>query len=110
MPNNSKGGPSSTRQRNAISDDGPTLNTGLVALWFFRGSVPVLLRKPFVISQGGPDPCPLTPSGSAHDFVYCVCMCLISLLCSCDSCSWCHSVLVCDLLLMLHWPYSHNNV
>ena len=53
MPNNTKGGPSSTRQRNAISDDGPTLNTGLVALWFFRGSVPVLLRNPFVISQGG---------------------------------------------------------
>ena len=27
------------------ADDGPTLNSGLVALWFSRGSEPVLLRK-----------------------------------------------------------------
>ena len=42
--------PSSARQRNAIemafrwrADGGPTLNAGLVALWLFRGSGPVLL-------------------------------------------------------------------
>ena len=37
---------------------GPTLNTGLVALRFFRGSGPVLLRNPifFEIFQGGGDP------------------------------------------------------
>ena len=28
------------------ADDSPTLNAGLVALWFFRGSGPVLLRNP----------------------------------------------------------------
>ena len=44
-------------------DDGLTLNFGLVALRFFRGSRPVLLRKPiFVIFQGGGS----LPSGSAH--------------------------------------------
>ena len=59
--NTTKSGPSSARQRNAIyiafcwrPDDGLTLNSGLVALRFFRGSVPVLLRKPiFVIFLGG---------------------------------------------------------
>ena len=46
------GGPSSARQRSAIevafrwrADGGPTLNAGLVALWFYRGSGPVLLRN-----------------------------------------------------------------
>ena len=35
------------------TDDGLTLNSGLVALRFFRGTEPVLLRKPFfVIFQG----------------------------------------------------------
>ena len=40
------------------ADVGPTLNADLVALCFFRGSEPVLLRKPifFVIFEGGPDP------------------------------------------------------
>ena len=38
-------------------DDGLALNSGLVALRFFKRSVPVLLRKPiFVIFQGGLDP------------------------------------------------------
>ena len=47
------------------ADDGPTLNAGLVALWFYRGSGPVLLRNPiFIFFQGGPDP--LSPFGSAH--------------------------------------------
>ena len=48
--------PSSARQRNAIemafrwqADDGPTLKAGLVALCFFRGSRPVLLRKPIFL-------------------------------------------------------------
>ena len=31
------------------ADDGPTLNSGLVALRFFRGSGPVLLRNPFFL-------------------------------------------------------------
>ena len=44
-------------------DDGLTLNSGLVALRFFRGSGPVMLRKPFfVIFHGGgggvQTPCP----------------------------------------------------
>ena len=41
------------------ADDGPTLNAGLVALWFFRGSGPVLLRSPIVYDfsgRGGPEP------------------------------------------------------
>ena len=41
------------------TDDGPTLNAGLVALWFVRGSEPVLLRNPifwwFFRGGGGPD-------------------------------------------------------
>ena len=54
-------GPSTARQRNAIemafrwrTDDGQTLNVGLVALCFFRGFGPALQRNPifFVISQG----------------------------------------------------------
>ena len=56
-PNNTKSGPLSAHLRNAIwmtfrwqADDGLTLNAGLIALWFFRGS-----GKPyiFVIFQGG---------------------------------------------------------
>ena len=31
------------------ADDGPTLNAGLVALGFFRGSGPVLLRNPIFL-------------------------------------------------------------
>ena len=30
-------------------DDGPTLNAGLVALYFFKGSRPVLLRNPIFL-------------------------------------------------------------
>ena len=42
-------------------NDGPTLNAGLVALWIFRESGPVLLRNPsfcdfFRGERGGPDP------------------------------------------------------
>ena len=51
--NTTVSGPSSIHQRNAIymafrwrADDGLTLNVGLVALWLFRGSGPVLLRNP----------------------------------------------------------------
>ena len=40
------------------ADDGTTLNVGLVALWFFRGPGPVLLRYPlFVIFQEIRTPC-----------------------------------------------------
>ena len=74
--NTTKSGPLSARQRNAIymafcwrPDDGLTLKSGLVALRFFRGSVPVLLRKPiFVIflgGGGGSGPPVAYPSGSA---------------------------------------------
>ena len=37
------------------ADVGPTLNASLVALWFFRGSGPVLLRNPIFLwfSRGG---------------------------------------------------------
>ena len=49
------------------ADNGPTLNAGLVALWFFRRSGPVLLRNPIFLwfFRGVWTPCP--PSGSAHD-------------------------------------------
>ena len=61
--NTTKSGPSSASQRNTIEDDVPTLNAGLVALWFFRGSRPVLLRNHkalwFFRGAGGPDPRPL---------------------------------------------------
>ena len=62
-------GPSSARQRTAIqmafrwrANDGPLLNAGLVALWFFRVSRPVLLRNTiflwFFWGGGGPDTLP----------------------------------------------------
>ena len=59
--NATKNGPPSAHQRNAIVDNGPPLNAGLVALIRIN-----IARKPyiFVIFQGGPDPLP--PSGSAH--------------------------------------------
>ena len=64
-PNTTISGPSSTRQRNAIADDGPTLKAGLVALGFFRGFGPVFLRKPYIFcdfSWGGGSGS-LSPSG-----------------------------------------------
>ena len=71
--------PSLARQQSAIKMAfcwcayvGPNLNAGLIALWFFRGSGPVLLRNPIFLwfFRGGPDPLspPLPPSGSAHAF------------------------------------------
>ena len=53
------------------ADDGPTLNAGLVAFRIFRGSGPVLLRKPTSFFQDGGGgvsgpPAPF-PSGSAHE-------------------------------------------
>ena len=55
-PNSRLNGPSSAHQRNAIemvlhwrADDGPSLNAGLVALWFFRGPGQVLLRNPIFL-------------------------------------------------------------
>ena len=50
-------------------DDGPTLNAGLVALHFFRGSIPVLLRNPifFLIFRGGGGGAdPLSPPLDPH--------------------------------------------
>ena len=46
------------------ADDGPTLNAGLVALLFFSGSGPVLLRNPIFccdFSVGVWTPCPTPP-------------------------------------------------
>ena len=59
-------------------DDGPTLNAGLVTLWFFGGSGPVLLGNHIILwfFRGGPDPLP--PSRSAHAYrqsrqsIYCL--------------------------------------
>ena len=55
-PKSTISGPSSARQQKVISmafcwraDDGPTLNAGLVALWFYRGSGSVLLRNPIFL-------------------------------------------------------------
>ena len=51
-PNTAINGPPSARQRNAIEidvDAGPTLNAGLVALRFLRGSGPVVLRNPIFL-------------------------------------------------------------
>ena len=63
--------PSSACQLNAIqmvfrwrADDGPTLNTGLVAWRFFRGSGPVLVSNPIFLwffRGGGSDSLPPTP-------------------------------------------------
>ena len=62
-------GPLSSRQQNAIEmafcwrdGGGPSLNADLLALWFYRGSRPVLLRDPifFVFFQGGGGPDPLS--------------------------------------------------
>ena len=57
-------GPSTARHRTFRwqADGGPTLNAGLVALWFYRGSGPVLLRNPiflYLFRGGGVrTPCP----------------------------------------------------
>ena len=64
-------GPPAKRHLNAFhwrANDGPTLNAGLVALCFVRGSRPVLLRTPIFCDVSGREsgpPLP-TPSGSAH--------------------------------------------
>ena len=47
-----------------VTDYGPTINTGLVALRFSRASGPVLLRNPIALSfftagMGSGPPCPL---------------------------------------------------
>ena len=48
------------------ADDGPKLNAGLVALWFFSGSGPVLLRNPTFLwfFRGVSDP--LSPPLDPH--------------------------------------------
>ena len=59
-PNTTFSWPSSARKRNAIlmaflcrASDGPTLNAGLVALWFFWGSEPVMPRNPIIFDFSG---------------------------------------------------------
>ena len=68
-PNTTISGPISARQRNAIymafhwrANDGPlTLNAGLVVLWLFRGSGPLLLGNLYFCDfSWGPDP-PVPP-------------------------------------------------
>ena len=64
-PNGTKIGPSSA--------DGPTLNAGLVALWFFRGSWPVLLINPIFcdFSGGGGSGSPVRPPPLWHRTLWC---------------------------------------
>ena len=59
-----KSGPKSARQWNAVKsfalirvDVGPTLNPGLVALWFSQWILTSIAKEAysFVILQGGPD-------------------------------------------------------
>ena len=52
-----------TGHHRPASDDGTTLNAGLLALWFFRGSSPVLLRNPIFLwfFRGVQTPSPLPP-------------------------------------------------
>ena len=52
-----------------FNDDGPTLNAGLVALLFFRGSGPVTLRNPIFLGffRGGGGLDPLSPLWSTHE-------------------------------------------
>ena len=70
-PNTTISGPSLARQRGVRwrADGGPTLNAGLVALWFYRGSGPVsIAKKPYIFViffQGGRSG-PRPPSGSTH--------------------------------------------
>ena len=54
------------------ADDGPTLNAGLVALWFFKGIQTSIAKQPniFVIFQWESGPS-VTPFGSAHDNLLC---------------------------------------
>ena len=64
-PHTAISGTSSARRRNAVymasrwrADDGPTLNAGLIALWF-SGDLDRCCFEAlcfFVILQGGPDP------------------------------------------------------
>ena len=60
-PNNTINGPSLAFCWSV--DDGSTLNAGLVALQFYRGSRPVVLRNPIFcdFSGGGGGPDPLSP-------------------------------------------------
>ena len=43
------------------ADDGPTLNAGLTALWFFRGPGPILLRNPIFCDFSGEGSGPTAP-------------------------------------------------
>ena len=67
-------GPSSARQRNAVSlqrdDDGSTMNAGLVALCFFQGILTSIAKKPYIFGffgGGGWSRPPAPSSGSVHD-------------------------------------------
>ena len=58
-----RGDPNTTISGNnrPTSVDGPALNAGLVALWFFRGSVPIKLRNRIFLwffKGGDQTPCP----------------------------------------------------
>ena len=72
-------GPPAKRHLNGVSLAGrwwPKLNAGMVALWFYRGSGPVLQRNPiflcFFRGYGSPAPYPPPPPppfGSAQDLI-----------------------------------------
>ena len=86
-PNATLSRPSSALQRNTIwmelrwcADVGPTWNAGLVALWFFRGSRPVLLRNPIFLwfFRGVGTICPPPPLDPRMVLLFCDCDVLIS--------------------------------
>ena len=59
----------------SCADDGSRLNADLVALWFFRGSRPVLLRNPIILwffrGEGVWTPCPPPPPLRIHTWKCC---------------------------------------
>ena len=85
-PNIPINGPPLVRQQNAIemafrwrADAGPTLNAGLVALWFFQGILTSIAKNPYILwfFKGGPDPLSpsLDPRLQNFNILACLCSC-----------------------------------
>ena len=73
------------------ADDGPTLNAGLVALRFSKGSRPVLLRNPIALwfSRGvGRVQTPCPPSWSVHYLPSCSWKIRFDITCESSSGTW----------------------